>query len=86
MSERRNPTTSRVAGPIPGLGDTTLPIPSGVNMEAQKDSERMPEVNMSKNDGDQRDVASPAFAVGKDERHFEGGPSGADATPAMPGA
>jgi hypothetical protein len=55
-------------------------------MEAQKDSERMPEVNMSKNDGDQRDVASPAFAVGKDERHFEGGPSGADATPAMPGA
>lgn len=88
MSARRNPTMSKSAAhlepPIRGIDNLENPI--GVNMKALEDSEKMPEVSMEKHDGDQRDVASPAFAVGKDGRHFEGGPSGSDPTPAMPGA
>ena len=82
---RQNPVTSRVAGDVPGLPGVSIPYPSSVNMEAQKDSEKMPEVNMTKNDGDQRDVAQVPFAVGKDERNLPK-QSGSNPTPAMPGA
>jgi hypothetical protein len=74
-----------VAGDVPGLPGVKIPYPSSVNMEAQADSEQMPEVNMTPNDGDQRDVASPPFAVGKDERHLPK-TGGANDTPGMPGA
>ena len=88
MSARRNPTMSKSAAhlepPIRGIDNLENPI--GINMKALEDSEKMPEVSMEEHNGDQRDVASPAFAVGKDGRHFEGGPSGSDPTPAMPGA
>lgn len=82
---RRNPVISRVAGDIPGLPGVTMPYPTSVNMEAVKDSEKMPEVDMSPHNGDQKDVASPAFAVGQDIRHFEK-TGGSDPTPSMPGA
>lgn len=84
---RRNPTMSKSAVPLepPIRGIENLENPIGVNMKALENSEKMPEVNMTKNDGDQKDVPSPAFAVGKDERHFPK-TGGADPTPSMPGA
>ena len=96
MSKRRNPTMSKSAAhlepPIRGIDNLENPI--GVNMKAVEESEAFPgnprisdgKMSMEPNDGDQKDVASPAFAVGKDGRTFEGGPKGSDPTPSMPGA
>lgn len=92
---RKNPSTSRVApdpGPIEGIDN--LPNPIGVNMTAMKDAEKFPghgsvsasSMSMKTNNGDNPTIADAPFANGKDRRHFEGGPSGTDATPAKPGA
>jgi len=96
MSARRNPTMSKSAAHLepPVRGIDNLENPIGVNMKAVEESEAFPgnprisdgNMSMKPNDGDQKDVASPAFAVGKDERNMSGGPSGSDPTPAMPGA
>jgi hypothetical protein len=84
---RQNPTMSKSAAhlepPIRGIDNLENPI--GINMKALEDSERMPEVNMTPNNGDQKDVSTPAFAAGKDERNFPK-TGGADPTPAKPGA
>jgi len=76
--------------PIRGIDNLENPI--GVNMKAVEESEAFPgnprisgEMSMKPNNGDQTDVASPPFAVGKDIRHFEK-QGGADPTPSMPGA
>ena len=91
---RRNPTMSVSAAhlepPIRGIDNLENPI--GVNMKAVEESEAFPgnprisgEMSMKPNDGDQKNVADPPFAVGKDIRHFEK-TGGADPSPAMPGA
>jgi len=90
---RQNPTTSKVApdpGPLPGIDN--LPNPIGINMKAQAQAEESPghgaisgSMSMSPNDGDQKDVATPAFATGKDNRNPDNR-GGADPSPAMPGA
>lgn len=84
---RQNPTMSKSAAhlepPIRGIDNLENPV--GVNMKALEDSEAMPEVNMTPNNGDQKDVATPPFAAGTDMRHFEK-QGGADACPNMPGA
>lgn len=84
---RKNPTittsSANLDPVIPGIDN--LPNPSGKNMSVQEKGNAMPEVNMAKNDGDQSDVSSPAFANGQDKRNREGGPR-SNPTPAMPGA
>lgn len=79
---RKNPTMSKIApdpGPIEGVDN--LPMPMGVGMKSLASAEKMPEVNMTPNDGTQDNVPTPAFANGMDCRHYSGGPS----SPSAPG-
>jgi hypothetical protein len=77
---KMNPVIDKNAGPLPN--GIELPQPAGVSRQEME----MPEIDMKPNDGDQKDVAQPAFASGKDLRNFSGGGSKSDPTPAMPGA
>ncbi len=83
----KNPTyttTSKNLKPV-FEGIDNLPNPIGKNMDVMEEGNKMPAVNMSKNDGTQKDVNDAPFANGKDNRYFNSTPS-ADPTPAMPGA
>lgn len=88
---RKNPSLDKSNKMLPGVldGIDPLPNPIGVNHDALYEANEMPghgalgvKVDMTPNDGDQKDVPSPAFATGSDIRHFEGGPSGSDPYPA----
>lgn len=82
---RKNPVTNRQAGDVPGMPGVTIPFPMGIQQHSQLGVEPMPDVDMTPNNGDQKDVATPPFAVGTDVRHFEK-QGGADECPAKPGA
>ena len=61
--------------PIPGIDN--LPNAVGVNQSALKQANEFPshgalpyKTSMTPNDGDQKDVATPAFATGTDTRSY----------------
>lgn len=93
---KRNPTSSKdsldLTRVFPEIDH--LPNPIGVNQENLREANEFPGhanvvgsgiSNMKPNDGDQRDVADPGFATGRDLRHFPNR-GGLDPTPAKPGA
>jgi hypothetical protein len=98
MSKRLPPKWVSKAAPDSGMpeGVDNLPIPAGTIRsgvkQAESDSEATPGAMGQKNgyrecDGDNPKIAdSIAFANGKDGRNRDGGPSGSDPSPAMPGA
>lgn len=83
---RKNPTLTTYSGDLkpPVEGIDNLPIPSGVNQTNLEAANTMPAVGMTPNNGDQRDVATPAFANGTDKRNPDNR-GGSSPYPAMPG-
>ena len=84
---RKNPTLTTSSKNMPTVfeGIDNPPNPIGVSQDALEKGNEMPDVDMKTNDGDQKDVPDAPFANGKDMRNQEGGPSGANPWPAMPG-
>lgn len=82
---RKNPSISKATPPR--ADGIEIPITTGVQQDALKDAEGMPEVDMKANDGGNPSISSNVnFANGKDTRSFTNrGPSNSP-TPAMPGA
>lgn len=84
---RKNPTyttSSKNLAPVME-GIDNLPNPSGKNMDSMEAGNKMPDVNMKKNDGDNPTFADAPFANGKDVRSYGSSPT-SDCAPAMPGA
>jgi len=84
---RKNPTLTTSSKNLPTVfeGIDNLPNPIGKNMDVQEEGNKMPEVSMKANDGDNPSIGSAPFANGKDNR-VRGTKGGADPTPAKPGA
>lgn len=83
----KNPTIDKSNVNLPGVMDGVDPLPNagGINQKALSEANKMPAVNMTPNNGTNRDVASPAFATGKDNRVYGSSPK-SNPTPGMPGA
>lgn len=72
---RKNPTltTERTGLKLPSGIDLTLA--AGVSSENLAEANKMPDVNMSPNNGDNPSIPDAPFADGKDLRNKEGGTS-----------
>ncbi len=82
---RKNPTitTERTGLSLPeGI---ELPLASSVSSEVLADGNKMPEVNMTPNDGSNPSIPDAPFANGKNPVSHSGGPS-SNPAPAKPGA
>jgi hypothetical protein len=83
---RKNPTITTSSKNLRTVADgiDNLPIPSGKNMTVQEEGNAMPDVSMSKNDGDNPSIPDAPFANGKDKREPDN-QGGANPWPAKPG-
>lgn len=81
---RKNPSISKASPPRED--GIELPRIIGIDQNVLKDAEKMPDVSMKSNDGDNPSVASASFATGKDMRNRSGATSHSNPTPAKPGA
>ena len=83
---RKNPTMpKRIQGEESTIPGIELPNATGISSSNLEKGNAMPDVSMTKHDGDQKDVATPPFANGKDIREYRK-VGGADPTPAKAGA
>ena len=78
---RQNPTVQKTPGEVVGIPGAQVAFPCGGHEQIME----MPDVNMTPNDGDQKDVPDAPFANGPDPVKHSGGPNSAPA-PGMPGA
>lgn len=82
---RKNPTLTTERKGLDDRDGIELPLASGKSSEALADGNKMPEVSMKTNDGDNPSIGSAPFANGKDGR-VKDEQGGANPAPAMPGA
>lgn len=74
---RKNPTISKVSGPLEGLDGAQIAFPMGIHPGVMD----MPSVDMSTNDGSNPSIPDAPFANGSDNRNRQGGSD----SPAEPG-